>query len=98
MNTSTRLQCQIPTPLYNRLLAEAKRDSVTITQVLIDLIRKNIKPEAPATTTAKPMPQPRRALTHEEKLFGMARPSENDWLPSEDEMLKRRQAVLEALE
>ena len=97
MNTSTRLQCQIPTPLYNRLLAEAKRDSVTITQVLIDLIRKNIKPEAPATTTAKPAAQPRRALTHEERLFGVAAPDDSRF-PSEEEMEQRRKALFTDLD
>jgi hypothetical protein len=97
MNTSTRLQCQIPTPLYNRLLAEAKRDSVTITQVLIDLIRKNIKPESQETTTARPAAQPRRAMTHSERLFGMSAPDDNGF-PSEEEMEQRRKAVLDALE
>lgn len=96
MSTSTQLRCQIPTVLYNRLLAEAKRDGVSVTFVLIDMLRKHIKQE-PQPQAAKPPSQPRRAITHSERLFGIEEPNDNGF-PSEDEMEQRRKALLDAFE
>ena len=91
---SKRLNLTMSEVTYDLLHNHAKRIGLSEVEVIRNLIATHIKPEAQLTTTAKQTSQKKRVLTHEEKLFGMAKPTDDySWLPSEDEMHKRRQAL-----
>lgn len=97
MSKNVQIRVSLSAALHERLVSYAKRVGLSEGDAVRSLLATSIKDDVKPTTTAIPAAQPRRALTHEEKLFGMARP-EYDMFPSEEEMEQRRKAVLDALE
>lgn len=98
MKNTAQIRVSLSAALHQRLETQSNKSGLSIGDIVRNLIATHIKPETHPTTTAKPAAQPRRALTPEERLFGMAKPEEPSWLPSEEEMEQRRKAVLAALE
>lgn len=97
MKNTAQIRVSVSAALHERLEAQANKSGLSIGDIVRNLIATHIKPESQATTTAKPAAQPRRALTHEERLFGVAAPDDSRF-PSEEEMEQRRKAVLDAIE
>lgn len=124
MTKSVQLRNAIPETLYNRLTIEAKRDGVTTTHVLVELLRKHLRvdqreisafnAEQERINTEREEAEFRRKVAEAKErnrlreaaapvdeldalLAEMPEP-EDTRFPTEDEMLKRRQAVLDARE
>lgn len=97
MKNTAQIRVSVSAALHQRLEAQANKSGLSIGDIVRNLIATHIKPDTPVTTTARPAAQPRRAMTHSERLFGMEAPDDNGF-PSAEEMEQRRKAVLDALE